>query len=132
MAESKEKEVSNSGLIHDSDFSYAIEAQNIKKHFPGKREKVDVKAVDGISFHVEDGEIFGLLGPNGAGKTTTINILTGILLQTEGTAFFNFFIKSRCSSMFSFPTIRPCHIAEMNILFLLKTYGRRINQIVYN
>ena len=46
----------------------------------------DIKAVDGISFHVESGEVFGLLGTNGAGKTTTINILPGALLQTDGTA----------------------------------------------
>ncbi|MDD3622835.1 MAG: ATP-binding cassette domain-containing protein [Methanofollis sp.] len=43
-------------------------------------------AVDGISFTVEDGEIFGLLGPNGAGKTTTINMLTTLLSPTGGRA----------------------------------------------
>src|SRR5215218_5484836 len=45
-----------------------------------------VKAVDGISFDVEDGEIFGLLGPNGAGKTTTIGVLTTRVLPTGGRA----------------------------------------------
>ena len=38
----------------------------------------DVRAVDGVSFEVKRGEIFGLLGPNGAGKTTTIEILEGL------------------------------------------------------
>jgi len=38
----------------------------------------DVKAVDGVSFQVGRGEVFGLLGPNGAGKTTTIEILEGL------------------------------------------------------
>ncbi|MBN1437872.1 MAG: ABC transporter ATP-binding protein [Anaerolineales bacterium] len=44
-----------------------------------------ITAVDGISFQVNRGEIFGLLGPNGAGKTTTINILTGLARPDSGT-----------------------------------------------
>ena len=50
-----------------------------------KREKRVVKAVDGISFEVRRGEIFGLLGQNGAGKTTTIKMLTTLLAPTDGT-----------------------------------------------
>src|SRR3989338_8496459 len=48
-------------------------------------------AVDGISFSVEEGEIFGFLGPNGAGKTTTISMLSTILKPTSGTALINGF-----------------------------------------
>ncbi|MFH1537079.1 MAG: ABC transporter ATP-binding protein [Patescibacteria group bacterium] len=55
-----------------------IEVNNLKKHF-GK-----VKAVDGISFKVEKGEIFGFLGPNGAGKTTTIRVMMDFIRPTEG------------------------------------------------
>ena len=44
-----------------------------------------VRAVDGISFVVGRGELFGFLGPNGAGKTTTINLLTGLARPDEGT-----------------------------------------------
>ena len=44
----------------------------------------DVKAVDGVSFSVEEGEVFSLLGPNGAGKTTTIEILEGLRQKDEG------------------------------------------------
>jgi ABC-2 type transport system ATP-binding protein len=66
--------------------SKSIKVTDLKKHFPGRRDEEDVKAVDGITFKVEDGEFFGLLGPNGAGKTTTINILTGIHKPTAGTA----------------------------------------------
>ena len=42
------------------------------------------KALDGISFNVEEGEFFGFLGPNGAGKSTTIKILTTLLRKTSG------------------------------------------------
>ncbi len=44
----------------------------------------EVKAVNGISFNVHRGEVFGLLGPNGAGKTTTIKLLLGLLEPNEG------------------------------------------------
>ena len=46
----------------------------------------DVTAVDGVSFSVGEGEIFGFLGPNGAGKTTMINVLTGLARLTGGSA----------------------------------------------
>lgn len=49
----------------------------------------DLTAVDGISFSVKEGEIFGLLGPNGAGKSTTIKILTTLLHPTTGSAKIN-------------------------------------------
>lgn len=55
-----------------------IKVENLKKHF-GK-----VKAVDGISFQVKKGEIFGFLGPNGAGKTTVIRCLMDFLRPTSG------------------------------------------------
>ncbi len=57
-----------------------IEVRELVKHYG------DVKAVDGISFSVKEGEIFGLLGPNGAGKTTTIEILEGLRKKDGGEA----------------------------------------------
>jgi ABC-2 type transport system ATP-binding protein len=55
-----------------------IEVSSLKKHYG------EIKAVDGISFTVDEGEIFGLLGPNGAGKTTTIEIMEGLRRKDEG------------------------------------------------
>src|ERR1700693_4024773 len=51
-----------------------------------RRQRIKVEAVRGISFAVEQGELFGLLGPNGAGKTTTIKMLITLLLPTSGQA----------------------------------------------
>jgi ABC-2 type transport system ATP-binding protein len=55
------------------------------------RKYGDFTAVKGISFDVEDSEVFGFLGPNGAGKTTTINVLTTLLHPTSGSARVNGF-----------------------------------------
>ena len=60
-----------------------IEINNLCKVFGDKR------AVDNVSFRVEEGEIMGFLGPNGAGKSTTLNILTGYLSATAGTCRVN-------------------------------------------
>lgn len=56
-----------------------IEVKNISKVYAG-----DVKAVDNISFSVDEGEFFGFLGPNGAGKSTTINMLVNLVRKTSG------------------------------------------------
>ncbi len=57
-----------------------INVQHLSKQFNALR------AVDDISFAVNEGEVFGFLGPNGAGKTTTINILCTLLNPSSGTA----------------------------------------------
>ena len=59
----------------------AIEASNLRKTYPG-----GVLALDGLSFRVEVGTIFGLLGPNGAGKSTTVKILTTLSRPDSGKA----------------------------------------------
>src|SRR5690349_328382 len=48
------------------------------------RDRVEVRAVDGLSFSIERGEVAGYVGPNGAGKSTTIKMLTGILVPSGG------------------------------------------------
>ncbi|MDP2671943.1 MAG: ATP-binding cassette domain-containing protein [Candidatus Daviesbacteria bacterium] len=76
-----------------------ISVKNLKKHYqvhqkePGiwgsikslySRKYYDVKAVDGISFEIKEGELVGFIGPNGAGKTTTLKVLSGLLYPTSG------------------------------------------------
>jgi ABC-2 type transport system ATP-binding protein len=59
---------------------YAIQVQDLHKTFD------DIKAVQGVSFEVNQGEIFSLLGPNGAGKTTTISMLATLIKPDQGDA----------------------------------------------
>jgi lipopolysaccharide export system ATP-binding protein len=55
-----------------------LRCEGLVKDYPGKR------AVDGVSFHVDEGEIVGLLGPNGAGKSTSFRMACGLIAPTEG------------------------------------------------
>ena len=79
--------------------NFVISVKNLKKYYrvhqkePGligsinslfHRKYQDVKAVDGISFEIEKGELIGFIGPNGAGKTTTLKVLSGLLYPTSG------------------------------------------------
>jgi ABC-2 type transport system ATP-binding protein len=68
----------NEGKMNDRE----IIVDELKKTYPG-----NVTAVQGVSFQVEAGKIFGFLGPNGAGKSTTIKILTTLALPTAGKAY---------------------------------------------
>jgi len=105
----------------------AIEVSNLVKVFE-KRGSLPVRALDGVSFTVRRGEIFGLLGPNGAGKTTTIRILTTLLRPTGGRA-----IVGGCDVQLSPLEVRKqlCVVLQDNAveLFLsvldnLRTFGR--------
>jgi len=60
--------------------SESVIIQNLSKTYPG------VKALDGISCKINQGEIFGFIGPDGAGKTTLFRILTSLLIPDEGMA----------------------------------------------
>src|SRR5437867_1009729 len=74
------KEVSRFG--HPRGETALIRVENLSKRFG------DIRAVDGISFEVRKGEVYGLLGPNGAGKTTTLSMLAGLLRPDEGRVLF--------------------------------------------
>src|SRR5687767_13249989 len=58
--------------------SAILEVDDLRKNYGAFR------ALHGVSFHVETGEMFGLLGPNGAGKTTLLSIVAGLLQPTSG------------------------------------------------
>ena len=74
--------VKNLGKIYTTYQRGSGVKETLKSFF--KRKKVIVKAVDNISFSVEEGSICGILGPNGAGKSTTIKMLCGALYPTTG------------------------------------------------
>jgi branched-chain amino acid transport system ATP-binding protein len=59
-----------------------LETQNMTMQFGG------LKAVDSLTFHINEGELMGLIGPNGAGKTTCFNMLTGVYKPTSGDVLF--------------------------------------------
>ncbi|MDP1796118.1 MAG: LPS export ABC transporter ATP-binding protein, partial [Planctomycetaceae bacterium] len=62
-----------------------LECLGLVKQYPRRAKK----AVDGVSFHVDTGEIVGLLGPNGAGKTTSFRMTCGLVAPTAGKVMFN-------------------------------------------
>jgi len=77
-----------------------VELKNVKKYFEVKRDIIQritsrhkeyVKAVDGITFNIERGEVFGLVGESGSGKTTTGKLILDILKPIEGKIFFDNF-----------------------------------------
>ncbi len=105
----------------------AIEVKNLHKAFG------DLKAVDGVSFEVAQGEIFSLLGPNGAGKTTTISMLSCLLRPDEGDALvMGHSIKDDQMGVKSVLGVVPQEIAlyndlsaRENLTFWGKMYGLR-------
>jgi len=108
---------------HDVDL--AVDVRNIVKRFG------DFTAVDGISFAVARGEIFGLLGPNGAGKSTLIRMMVTLLPPTSGTALINGFDVVRQAdqvrrSIGVIPQAMTTDLelsVEENLLIFAKLYG---------
>jgi ABC-2 type transport system ATP-binding protein len=105
----------------------AIEINNLQKSFG------DLKAVDGVSFAVQEGEIFSLLGPNGAGKTTTLSMLSTLLRPDNGDALvLGHSIRSEPMKVKESLGVVPQEIAlyedlsaRENLVFWGKMYGLR-------
>ena len=103
----------------------AIVVEKLVKKFNG------FAAVDGISFNVKKGELFGLLGPNGAGKSTTIYMLTTLLAPTSGHAYVNGFdvvsnpdeVRSSIGIVFQDPTVDTRLTAYDNLDIHGRLYG---------
>lgn len=93
----------------------------------------DFEAVKGISFSVNEGEVFGLLGPNGAGKTTAISMLTGIFPPTSGSARIDGYditrepheVKKRIGLVPQDLALYPTLSARANLDFFGRIYGLR-------
>jgi ABC-2 type transport system ATP-binding protein len=101
-----------------------IEVKGLSRSF-GK-----IRAVDEVSFQVEEGEIFGFLGPNGAGKTTTINMLCTLIKPTSGSATINGFdivrqrsdVRRSIGLVFQEPALDEYLSAEQNLRFHAYAY----------
>jgi ABC-2 type transport system ATP-binding protein len=91
----------------------------------------DVRAVDGITFEVRRGELYGLLGPNGAGKSTTMAMLSGLLAPDEGTILFDGTdlaaepkkVKGRLGVVPQEPALYETLSARENLKFWAGLYG---------
>jgi ABC-2 type transport system ATP-binding protein len=110
---------------------YAIEVHNLTKRFGS------FTAVDGVSFHVKRGEVFGFLGANGAGKSTTIRMLCGLLQPTSGTALVGGYdireqtekVKLTIGYMSQRFSLYDDLTVEQNIRFYGGVYGLRNSQL---
>lgn len=104
-----------------------VEANKLVKQYPGS----PAAAVRGVSFTIQQGEIFGFLGPNGAGKTTTISMLSCLLIPTEGSATVAGFdiirqsaeVKRRIGLVPQDLALYPTLSARDNLSFFGRIYG---------
>ncbi|NJE31335.1 ABC transporter ATP-binding protein [Thermococcus sp. 18S1] len=108
-----------------------IEVENVRKYYG------EVRGVDGLSFSVEKGEIYGFLGPNGAGKTTTVKILVKILRDYDGVVkilgkdlrewgkdYYN-----RIGVSFEFPAVYSKLTALENLEFFASFYRKHLDPL---
>jgi len=107
-----------------------VTAQNLGKSFD------DVSAVRGVSFTIEDGEIFGVIGPDGAGKTTLFRLLTTLLLPDDGTATVLGLdivadyrtLRTRLGYMPGRFSLYPDLSVQENLAFFASAFGTTIEQ----
>lgn len=103
-----------------------VEVKNLRKIY-----RNGTKALKGVSFEVEEGEVFGFLGPNGAGKTTTIKILTTLIKPSGGTARvcgFNvvgeaYRVRENIGVVFQEPALDSRLTGRENLDFHARLYG---------
>jgi ABC-2 type transport system ATP-binding protein len=103
---------------------YILQVHDLKKHFG------QVKAVDGISFSVAKGQIYGFLGPNGSGKTTTISMILGLVHPTAG--MVNLFGRvvspsrpeslQKVGALVGSPSLVPYLSARQNLKLIARLY----------
>ena len=102
-----------------------VEISNLKKYYHSGLRGVLVNALDGISFSVKRGEVFGLLGPNGAGKSTAIKIILGLLRQNSGQCLvFGEKISSRTKTKIGYLPEAPNFYKFLTALELVVFYAR--------
>src|SRR5512137_1847706 len=102
-----------------------IKVENIERTFGS------TTAIDGISFSVEEGEVFGVLGPNGSGKTTLVRLLNGVLAPTSGKAFLfgkdvtidGAYVRARTGVLTETPSLYERLSARKNLSFFSRFYG---------
>jgi ABC-2 type transport system ATP-binding protein len=90
-----------------------------------------ITALDGISFTVDEGEVFGVLGPNGSGKTTLVRLLNGVLAPSSGKAFLfgrdvtvdGPFVRARTGVLTETPSLYERLTARKNLSFFGRFYG---------
>jgi len=103
-----------------------VEVVGLEKVYRTAMRRRQVRALDGISFSVEPGEIFGFVGPNGAGKTTTIRILMGLIRASAGSArLFGHPVPSRAArARLGFLPEAPYFYEYLTVVELLDLVGR--------
>ena len=103
-----------------------VEVVGLAKTYRTAMRRRRVRALEGISFSVEAGEIFGFVGPNGAGKTTTIRILMGLIRASAGSAkLFGHPVPSRAArARLGFLPEAPYFYEYLTVVELLDLVGR--------